>query len=129
MRRWCRPPAKGVSRNVDTICSAVSGDVTVPAWGLVTDDLAVPLLSLPALGSFAYVLFGGGLIATLFWNLGVQKAGASLSAIFLNIMPVVGMLGGWLVFSESISPAKAIGAAAIFLGVYLTTHSGTKLTS
>ena len=92
-------------------------------------DLAVPLLSLPALGSFAYVLFGGGLIATLFWNLGVQKAGASLSAIFLNIMPVVGMLGGWLVFSESISPAKAIGAAAIFLGVYLTTHSGTKLTS
>lgn len=123
------PVLKHLSAGAATAWSALFSAFFTTAWGLVTDDLAVPLLSLPALGSFAYVLFGGGLIATLFWNLGVQKAGASLSAIFLNIMPVVGMLGGWLVFSESISPAKAIGAAAIFLGVYLTTHSGTKLTS
>lgn len=112
---------KHMSAGAATAWSALFSAFFTTGYGLLTHDLSVPLLSLPALGSFAYVLFGGGLIATLFWNLGVQKAGASLSAIFLNIMPVVGMFGGWFVLGESIGAAKLAGAAAIFIGVYMTT--------
>lgn len=115
------PVLKHMSAGAATAWSALFSAFFTTGYGWLTNDLSAPLLSLPALGSFAYVLFGGGLIATLFWNLGVQKAGASLSAIFLNIMPVVGMLGGWFVLGEAIGPAKLIGAAAIFAGVYMTT--------
>jgi len=69
-------------------------------------------------------VFLGGVLSMLGWNLGVKHAGASISAIFLNIMPVVGMLGGFLLLDESLGISQLAGAAAIFGGVYLTTHSG-----
>ena len=62
-------------------------------------------------------------MAMLFWNLGVRRVGPSVTSIFQNVTPVVGMIGGMLLFAEQIGMLQILGAAAIFGGVYLTTHS------
>ena len=93
-------------------------------YGLLTGELHPVQLS-PALGTaFLYTVVFGGVMAMLFWNIGVKNAGPSITSIFQNITPVVGMLGGTLLFAEVIGLWELVGAAAIFAGVYLTTHSG-----
>lgn len=69
-----------------------------------------------------YIVLFGDILAMLFWNLGLHNAGPSLIAIFPNIMPLIGMLGAVICFHETIGPLELAGAAAIFTGVYLTTH-------
>lgn len=92
-------------------------------YGVFAGEFAITPLSVLGGGVFVYLVALGGIMATLIWNQGIKKVGASLSAVFLNIMPVVGMLSGWLLLGEDIGAAKLCGAGAIFLGVYLTTHS------
>ncbi len=59
-------------------------------------------------------------MAMLFWNIGVKNAGPSTTAVFQNITPLVGMLGGSLLFEEQLGLPEILGAMAIFLGVYIT---------
>ena len=103
--------------------SALFSSVYSYIYGLLTEPFVLTALSPLAMGAFFYILFFGGIVATLAWNLGVKSAGASVTSIFLYLMPVVGMLSGWLILGEEISVAKLVGAATIFGGVYLTTHN------
>lgn len=104
--------------------SGFFGAVAVWLFGLLTGSFHfVPLMGSLWLAFFYIVVFGG-ILAMLFWNIGVHNAGASLTAIFQNIIPLVGMLGGVLCFHETIGALELAGAAAIFSGVYLTTHHG-----
>jgi drug/metabolite transporter (DMT)-like permease len=82
---------------------------------------AAVLTSLPAWG---VVLFQGtlGTVAHVWYYRGVQTLGPSVTAIFMNLQPVVGLLLATVLLGESVSVAQAIGAATILLGVWLTTH-------
>ena len=93
------------------------------AYGLATDDFHPVALSLKPLAAFWYTILCGGVLAMAGWNLGVKAAGVSLASIFLNLMPVVGMVAGYALFQEEIGAAQLGGALAIFCGVFLTTNS------
>lgn len=102
------------------------GAFIVTGYGLATGQFA-PIMLTPSLWvAFLYTVIFGGIMAMLFWNIGVHNAGASVTSIFQNITPVVGMIGGVLCFGEIIGIEELLGAAAIFAGVYLTTHSGLR---
>ena len=73
--------------------------------------------------AFAYTVLMGGVMSMAFWNIGVKKAGPAAAAIFLNVMPLVGMLTGALLLQETMGFVQMLGAVAILGGVYLTTHS------
>lgn len=103
--------------------SALFSAMLTSVYGIMEKGISVTPLSPIALGAFCYLVFLGGIIATIAWNEGVKAAGASVTSMFLYIMPVVGMLSGWLILDEYIDGVKLCGAAAIFLGVFLTTHS------
>ena len=92
-------------------------------YGLAAGDFQVTALALQPMLSFLYTIVLGGILAMLFWNIGVREAGPSLSSIFLNIMPVVGMMAGYFCFDDEIGAVQLGGALAICSGVYLTTHS------
>ena len=92
-------------------------------YGIIENGISITPLSPLAAGAFCYIVFLGGIIATIAWNEGIKTAGASITSMFLYIMPVVGMLSGWLILDEYIDLVKLCGAAAIFLGVFMTTHS------
>ena len=103
--------------------SGLLGALATILYGVLTDDFHPTALPALLLAAFLYTVVFGGVMAMLFWNLGVRAVGPSVTSIFQNVTPIVGMLGGRLLFAEQIGALQLLGAAAIFGGVYFTTHS------
>ena len=61
----------------------------------------------------------------IFWNQGTGIVGPSQAAVFMNLMPLVGILCGVVFLNEQFLAAQAIGGALIISGVYLTTQYRT----
>jgi drug/metabolite transporter (DMT)-like permease len=89
--------------------------------------LAAPFFPAPdfrspvAWGVVLYQAFLGA-IAHIGWYEGVKAVGASRSAIFMNLQPVVGVLLAWAMLGEAIGWPVLVGGAAVLLGVGLTTR-------
>lgn len=73
--------------------------------------------------AFLYMIWGGGVAAMMFWNMGTKFVGASYAAIFLNLLPIVGIISAYFTLGEAITWQKIISAVIIISGVYITTHS------
>jgi len=89
--------------------------------------LVAPLFPRPQLAHwapwFVIVLQGiFGAIAHVWWYEGVRLVGASRTAIFANLQPVVGLVLAYAMLGETIEPSEVAGAAAVLLGVALTTR-------
>lgn len=106
-----------------TAWSGVFGTLATVLYGLVTEELRYAPLSPAAVGYLAYMVWGGGVCAMVFWNISVKAAGVGQAAIFLNIMPLVGILVGVLVLHEAFYWQECFGAAGILSGVCLLTQA------
>ena len=106
--------------------SGLLGSLTTAASAAYLGHFELPsLLSPLALGSYLFVIFAGGLIAMIFWNKGTGIVGPSQAAVFMNIMPLVGIICGVLFLDEQLLTSQAIGGVLILGGVYLTTQYRT----
>lgn len=106
--------------------SGLLGSLTTAAGAAYLGHFELPsLLSPLALGSYLFVIFAGGLIAMIFWNKGTGIVGPSQAAVFMNIMPLVGIICGVLFLDEQLLISQAIGGVLILGGVYLTTQYRT----
>lgn len=114
---------KHISVMAVTAWSGLSASVLTLFYGLLTHQVSAPVFAPVSLVAFLYTVVFGGVLAQIFWNGGVKNAGPSLTSIFTNIMPLVGMIGGVTFLGEMISMVEICGALAIFAGVYLMTHS------
>lgn len=58
-------------------------------------------------------------VAYVMWNVGIQHVGASHTAVYANLVPIVAlMLGiGWL--AEQVAPAEFGASAVILLGLFI----------
>lgn len=99
------------------------GFLITAMYGWISGELHVVALDFFPLLSFLYVMLGGGLIALVSWNYGVKCVGPSISSMFLNLMPLVGLLSGFFFFGETIGALQIFGIVTVCLGVYMTTHS------
>ena len=59
-------------------------------------------------------------LAYVLWYRSVRNVGSVRTAVYSNLVPVVGTLAGWLLLGERLYPALGLGAAAIFAGIGLT---------
>ncbi len=84
----------------------VALDWARPAWWIW---VALVLSALFALG-----------VAYLIWYAAVQRIGATRTAIYSNVVPIVAMAVAALWLGEPVTRAKLLGAAAILGGVLLT---------
>ena len=105
-----------------TGCSSICGALLTLVYGLAASQIVLTPLSGKAVLSFGYIALIGGIFAMVSWNVAVKQAGPSVTPSLLNIMPVVGMLSGHILFHDEIGMLQLVGAVAICLGVYLTTH-------
>lgn len=96
---------------------------------------ALPLLlgvGLPAMDEVAWertgvlvwaaLVFSGGLstgLAVVIWNAAVRQVGAAQTAIYGNLVPVVGLASGVILLGESVRWAQLAGGALIVGGVVL----------
>lgn len=75
------------------------------------------------------LLFSGSLaiaLAYIIWNLGVSKVGGTRTAVYSNLSPVIATTFAWLTLGEAITAFMVVGAAMIFLGIYLTRKSSQR---
>jgi drug/metabolite transporter (DMT)-like permease len=59
-------------------------------------------------------------LAYIIWNSGVSKVGGARTAVYSNLSPVIATVFAWLTLGEAITAFMVVGAAMIFLGIYLT---------
>lgn len=103
--------------------SGLFGTLLTVLYGLYAGELRYAPISTACMGYLLYIIWGGGVCAMIFWNLGVKAVGASQSAIFLNLMPLIGIVCGILFLGENFRFQESFGAVAILSGVYLITNS------
>jgi drug/metabolite transporter (DMT)-like permease len=85
-------------------------------------DMTTNITSIGIL-SMSYIVIGGGVLAMTWWNNGVKEVGPSQASIFINIMPLVGMIFAVIFLGEHLGWREIIGGMWIILGVYLTTQN------
>ena len=76
---------------------------------------------LPGLLAIGYLAVFPGCLAYLFYNRGVELAGANRAGQFFHLMPVFGSLLAALLLGEAFAPYHAVGIALIALGIGLAT--------
>jgi drug/metabolite transporter (DMT)-like permease len=67
-----------------------------------------------------------GTLSHIWYYRGVQTVGPAVTAIFMNLQPLVGVLLATLLLGEQLSLAQGLGGGAILLGVWLATRSGRR---
>lgn len=70
-----------------------------------------------------YMIIGSGVLAFYWWNKGVAVIGPNRAAIFVNVIPIAGMICAALVLHEVITILQIAGAIMIIAGVWLTTQA------
>lgn len=114
---------KELSVLATTAWAGLMGAAFTAIYGLASGELFYAPLSLAGGLSLVYIIWGGGVCAMMFWNSSVKVTGPSRAAIFLNIMPIIGILCGVIFLNEALSSLDFFGGIAILAGVYITTHS------
>jgi len=114
---------KRLSPIATTAWSGLFGTIFTGLYAWQAGSLNLTPLGTKPLLSFLYLTLLGGVLAQVIWNVASKKTGPSRTSIFLNLIPVSGMLTGYLLFDEAITFIQLGGALTIFGGVYLTTHS------
>ncbi|WP_412063104.1 DMT family transporter [Rubrivirga sp. IMCC45206] len=110
-------------------------------WGIVVSAPGLIALAAPEVagvewGAFgvwevAAILFSGGLstgLAYAIWNTSVQTVGASKTAAFSNLVPVVGVIAGVALRGEQVTPLQVVGGVLIVAGVVVVRRFGIAAT-
>ena len=96
-----------------------------------TAAATAPLFPPPRFGSviaWSVVLYQAlfGAVAHLWWYRAVRVVGASRSALFMNLQPIIGLLLARLLLDETIGLWQVIGATFVLGGVALTTRARSR---
>lgn len=83
------------------------GDI-VPTWRL--------------LASVLYLGLAVSILAFLLWFYILKASGATAASSYHFLMPPLGMLFGWLLLGEHVSPLDLLGIVPVVLGIYLVTR-------
>jgi drug/metabolite transporter (DMT)-like permease len=77
-------------------------------------------LSPATLGGIVYTALGASILATILFNRGLARVGASRAALFTHLVPVFGVLFGVLLLGERLGLHHLAGFALILTGIALT---------
>ena len=106
--------------------SALIGSTALAVGSFYTGTFILPATLSPlAAWSYAFVIFFGGFVAMVCWNEGTGIIGPSQAAIFMNLLPLIGIVCGVVFLGEEFHIAQCLGAIFILSGVYLATHHYT----
>jgi drug/metabolite transporter (DMT)-like permease len=85
---------------------------------------AFPPAVLTSIPAWAVVVFQGtfGTLSHIWYYRGVQAVGPSVTAMFMNLQPLVGVTLATALLGERVSPTQLVGGGAVLLGVWLTTR-------
>jgi drug/metabolite transporter (DMT)-like permease len=76
--------------------------------------------------SVLYMAFIATFFAFSAWYRGVERFGASKTSIFVNLVPVFGVIASSFMLSEKIALTTILGGALVIIGVIITNRTKTK---
>ena len=80
---------------------------------------AIPMRSI---GAILFLMFGATIGAFLCYNYALSKTEASRAAVFLNGIPIVAAVTGWILLGERMTPVQLAGAAVVLIGIYIVSR-------
>lgn len=112
---------------IDMLAFVVWGSLIPPlpmlALSLIFDGpgalLALPSMSLQALGSVLFIGYGSTLVGYGLWAVLLGRYPASLVAPFSLLVPVVGFAAAYVFLGETVTAPELLGSALIFFGLIL----------
>lgn len=115
------PLLRRYSATTVTSLSLLAGSAPLIAIGL-PDLLQLDWPTVPGAGWLAAIFSGVFALAVGYsiWNRGVQRLGGARTAVYSNLIPVVGALVAWAVRGDPLTVYHVIGAAVILAGINLT---------
>lgn len=86
-----------------------------------TTGTAIPLIAIPwqSWTAIAYLVLFGSVISFIAYLYALQNLPTEQTSLYAYINPIVAILLGWLIFSETLTVFIAIGGLVALLGVYL----------
>jgi drug/metabolite transporter (DMT)-like permease len=105
-----------------------AGIVLIPfALTLSSVDDIVPNWQL--LSSFAFLTFGGSVLAYVIWFHLLRVCGATAASAYHFLMPPLAMVFAWIVLGEHVAFRDLLGIVPVALGIYLVTRPAAATTS
>ena len=77
-----------------------------------------------AWGSLLFLAVGGTVIGFLWYYQGIREIGAVRAGVFINFVPVCGVLLGFLLLGEPLTPTLLQGGMLVIAGAWLTNRGG-----
>ena len=74
------------------------------------------------LAAVLYLALAVSIFAFLLWFYILKESGATAASSYHFLMPPLGMLFGWLLLGEHVSPLDLLGIVPVVLGIYLVTR-------
>ncbi len=98
---------------------AIFLSLTAVATGHITE---ISRLSVTGMACIFYFSFFGTTLGFIWFYDGVKKLGAGRAAMYVNLVPVSGILTGTLLLGERLDSSLLIGGALVFSGLFLVNH-------
>ena len=98
-----------------------AGLVLLPI-AFTVSDVGEIVPSARLLGAFAFLVFGGSILAYLLWFHLLKVCGATAASAYHFLMPPLGMLFAFLVLGEHVEFRDLLGIVPVALGIYLVTR-------
>lgn len=115
---------KNTSALMSTLYSAIFGLLIL--LPLNSSDFTITNITPSFIAAMIYTGVISTVVCIVFWNLGVQKLGATTAGIFLNFNPVFTSILAFLFLDEKITWSQGIGSIIVIIGCYLFSYFKTK---
>src|SRR6201999_1562693 len=103
------------------IQNLAAGIVLIPI-AFTFADVSEIVPSLRLLGAFAFLVFGGSILAYFLWFHLLKVCGATEASAYHFLMPPLAMFFAWLVLGEQVAARDLLGIVPVALGIYLVTR-------
>jgi drug/metabolite transporter (DMT)-like permease len=100
----------------------LAGGLAVLPFALSFSSVSDIVPSARLLGAFAFLVFGGSILAYLLWFHLLKVCGATAASAYHFLMPPLGMLFAWMVLGEHVETRDLLGIVPVAFSIYLVTR-------
>jgi drug/metabolite transporter (DMT)-like permease len=100
----------------------LAGGLAVLPFALTFSSVSDIVPSARLIGAFAFLVFGGSILAYLLWFHLLKVCGATAASAYHFLMPPLGMLFAWMVLGEHVETRDLLGIVPVAFGIYLVTR-------
>jgi drug/metabolite transporter (DMT)-like permease len=97
----------------------ISGIALTIVSNATTDTIPVAAIPWQSWAAIAYLVIFGSVISFMAYLYALQKLSTEQASLYAYVNPIVAVLLGWLIFSETLTIFIAIGGLVTLAGVYL----------